>query len=165
MIDPVISISVGFFVILCLLVKFTGVNDVTSDIVDNENTDNKDEDLTNIKSIEDIDTSKYDIIQTHYDLDAPIPGVTAFADGTLKTDVPKVDELSDDNKVYLLYKKDINNDIDQLSQLIEPIEDNIDIESEDIQKNIHHVLDFSAKEKDLIDLTGTTLISLKSIKQ
>jgi len=59
MIDPVISISIGFFVILCLLVKFTGVNDITSDIVDENNDE---DDLTNIKSINDIDTSKYDII-------------------------------------------------------------------------------------------------------
>lgn len=158
MIDPVISISVGFFVILCLLVKFTGVNDVTSDIVDNENTDNKDEDLTNIKSIEDIDTSKYDIIQTHYDLDAPIPGVTYFADGSTK-DLP-IEEVLKDNTVYLIYKKDNN---EQLSQLLEPepIQNNNDI----VKETHTHILDFSSKDQDLIDLTGTTLISLKSIKQ
>lgn len=158
MIDPVISISVGFFVILCLLVKFTGVNDVTPDIVDEENTC-KEDDLTNIKSIEDIDTSNYDIIQMHYDLDAPIPGVTYFADGSTK-ELP-IENVLADNTVYMIHKKDNN---EQLSQLIEP---------EPIQKvdniiketHTQHILDFSSKEKDLIDLSGTTLISLKSIKQ
>lgn len=159
MIDPVISISVGFFVILCLLVKFTGVNDITPDIVDEENTDKEDNDLSNIKSIEDIDTSEYDIIQMHYDLDAPIPGVTIFADGSTK-DLP-IEEVLDDNTVYMIRKKDNN---EQLSQLIEPEPLQ---ESNDIIKETHtqHILDFSSKEKDLIDLSGTTLISLKSIKQ
>lgn len=159
MIDPVISISVGFFFVLCLLAKYTGVYEV-SNVVDSDNK----QDNTN----EDVNPEEYDIIQTYYVLDAPIPGVTANGDGTLKTtDIPNVDELSEDNKVYLIYKKDNkqNTNNDQLSQLIEPIEDNIDIEKENIQKNNKHTFDFSSKEKDLIDLTGATLISLKSIKQ
>lgn len=158
MIDPVILISVGFFVILCLLAKLTGVNDVTSDIVDDENADKEDDDLTDIKSIEDIDTSKYDIIQMHYDLDAPIPGVTYFADGSTKGN--PIEDVSKDNTVYLIHKKDNN---DQLAQLIEPepIQNNNDI----IKETHTHILNFSSKEKELINLSGTTLISLKSIKQ
>ncbi len=156
MIDPVILISIGFFVILCLLVKFTGVNDITPDIVDENNDE---DDLTNIKSIGDIDTSKYDIIQTYYDLDAPIPGVTYFDDGSTKE--LHIEDVLEQNTVYMIHKKDNN---EQLSQLIEP---------EPIQKvdniiketHTQHILDFSSKEKDLIDLSGTTLISLKSIKQ
>lgn len=157
MIDPVISISVGFFVILCLLAKYTGVNDVTPDIVDEEITD-KDDDLTNIKSIEDIDTSKYDIIQMHYDLDVPIPGVTYFGDGSTK-DLP-IEDVLENNTVYMIRKKDNN---EQLSQLIEPepVQNNNDI----VKETHAHILDFSSKEKNLIDFSGTTLISLKSIKQ
>lgn len=156
MIDPVISISIGFFVILCLLVKFTGVNDITSDIVDENNDE---DDLTNIKSINDIDTSKYDIIQTYYDLDAPIPSVTYFADGSTKE--LSIEDALKQNTVYMIHKKDNN---EQLSQLIEPepIQENDGIIKE---THTQHILDFSSKEKDLIDLSGTTLISLKSIKQ
>lgn len=158
-VDPVISISVGFFIILCILAKYTGVNDVTPDIIDNDDTCKEDKDLTNIKSIEDIDTSEYDIIQMmHYDLDAPIPGVTYFADGSTK-DLPIEDVLAD-NTIYMLCKKDNN---EQLYQLIEPepIQNNNDI----VKETHTHILDFSSKEKDLMDLSGTTLISLKSIKQ
>ena len=156
MIDPVISISIGFFVILCLLVKFTGVNDITSDIVDENNDE---DDLTNIKSINDIDTSKYDIIQTYYDLDAPIPSVTYFADGSTKE--LSIEDALEQNTVYMIHKKDNN---EQLSQLIEPepIQENDGIIKE---THTQHILDSSSKEKDLIDLSGTTLISLKSIKQ
>lgn len=154
MIDPVISISVGFFILLCLLVKFTGVNDITSDIVDEESND-----LSNIKNVNDIDTSKYDIVQAYYDLDAPIPGVTYFSDGSTK-ELPIKDVL-ENNTVYMIHKKDNN---EQLFQLIEPesLQSNNDMINE---PHIQHILDFSSKEKDLIDLTGTKLISLKSIKQ
>ncbi len=160
-VDPVISIGVCFFIILCILAKYTGVTEV-SDIVD----DNKSDSNKEIKSLDDIDTDKYDIVQTYYDLDAPIPGVTAFADGTLKTDnIPVVDDILENNKIYLIYKKENNETNDQLSQLIEPIEDNIDIETKNLQQEIHHILDFSSKKEETVDLTGTTLISLKSIKQ
>ena len=153
MLDPVIAISIGFFIILCLLIKFTGVNDITPDIVDEENFDNKDN-----KNLENIDTSKYDIIQMHYDLDAPIPGVTYFADGSTKK-LP-IENVLENNTVYMIQEKDNN---EQLSQLIEPepIQSNNDITNE----THTHILDFSSKEKDLMDLSGTTLISLKSIKQ
>lgn len=154
MIDPVISISVGFFILLCLLVKFTGVNDITSDIVDEDS-----DDLSNIKNIDDIDTSKYDIIQMHYDLDAPIPGVTYFADGSTKE--RSIKDVLENNTVYMIRKKNNN---EQLSQLIEPelLQENKDII---IETHTQHILDFSSKDKDLMDLSGTKLISLKSIKQ
>lgn len=159
-VDPVISIGVGFFIILCILAKYTGVTEVSNIVDDNKSDSNKE-----IKSLDDID--KYDIVQTYYDLDAPISGVTAFADGSLKTDnIPVVDDiLLENNKIYLIYKKENNENNDQLSQLIEPIEDNIDIETKNLQQEIHHILDFSSKKEETVDLTGTTLISLKSIKQ
>lgn len=36
MLEPVIAIGIGFFIILCLLVKFTGINDITPDIIDTD---------------------------------------------------------------------------------------------------------------------------------
>lgn len=42
MVEPVIAIGVGFFIIMCMMVKFTGINNVP-DIVDN--TDNTDDDI------------------------------------------------------------------------------------------------------------------------
>ena len=152
MLEPVIAIGIGFFIILCLLVKFTGINDITPDIIDTD-TDIDQLDLVDIKNIDDIDTSKYNIVQTYYDLDAPIP----FVNNNINENILK------DNTVYLIYKKEDNNENEQLSQLIEPepIQDNGNIQN----KYSPHILDFSSKEKDLMDLSGTTLISLKSIKQ
>ena len=40
MVEPFIAIGVGFFIIMCIMVKFTGINTI-HDIVDNtDNTDN-----------------------------------------------------------------------------------------------------------------------------
>lgn len=45
MIEPVIAIGVGFFIIMCMMVKFTGINNVP-DIVDNtDNTDDTYDDI------------------------------------------------------------------------------------------------------------------------
>ena len=56
----------------------------------------------------------------------------------------------------------------QLMLLIEPIEDNIKQVSENnsnIFPETFRILNFSAKHEKEIDLSGTTLISLRSIKQ
>ena len=61
-----------------------------------------------------------------------------------------------------------DNDMQQLMLLIEPIEDNIKQVSENnsnIFPETFRILNFSAKHEKEIDLSGTTLISLRSIKQ
>ena len=59
-----------------------------------------------------------------------------------------------------------DNDIQQLMLLIEPIEDNIKQVSENnIFSETFRILNFSAKHEKEIDLSDTTLISLRSIKQ
>lgn len=152
MVEPVIAIGVGFFIIMCMMVKFTGINNIP-DIVDN--TDDIYDDIQNIlkqnvqyKSVQDvdgIDDVSINCIDVNIDTDIINHDLT-FNNN---------DETSDD-------------DIQQLMLLIEPIEDNIKQVSEnnsDIFSETFRILNFRAKHEKEIDLSGTTLISLRSIKQ
>ena len=148
MVEPVIAIGVGFFIIMCMMVKFTGINTIP-DIVDN--TDNTDDNIQN--TLEQNNQCK--IIQNFEDvsincIDVSIDKDIINHDLTVNND----DETSDD--------------IQQLMHLIEPIEDNIKQVSEDnsnIFPETFRILNFSAKHEKEIDLSGATLISLRSIKQ
>lgn len=152
MVEPVIAIGVGFFIIMCMMVKFTGINNIP-DIVDH--TDDTYDDIQNIlkqdvqyKSVQDfddIDDVSINCIDVNIDTDIINHDLT-FNNN---------DETSDD-------------DIQQLMLLIEPIEDNIKQVSENnsnIFPETSRILNFSAKHEKEIDLSGTTLISLRSIKQ
>lgn len=149
MVEPVIAIGVGFFIIMCMMVKFTGINNIP-DIVDN--TDNTYDDIQNTlkqdvqyKSVQDVDDISINCIDVNIDTDIINHDLT-FNNN---------DETSDD-------------DIQQLMLLIEPIEDNIKQVSENnsnIFSETSRILNFSTKHEKEIDLSGTTLISLRSIKQ
>lgn len=145
MVEPVIAIGVGFFIIMCMMVKFTGINKIP-DIVDN--TDNTDDDIQNTSA----QNNKCEIIQNFEDV-----SVNCIDTDIINHDltVNNNDETSDD-------------DIQQLMLLIEPIEDNIKQVSENnsnIFSETSRILNFSAKHEKEIDLSGATLISLRSIKQ
>ena len=151
MVEPVIAIGVGFFIIMCMMVKFTGINTIP-DIVDNtDNTDDTYDDIQNTSE----QNNQCKIIQNFEDvsincIDVSIDKDIINHDLTVNND----DETSDD--------------IQQLMHLIEPIEDNIKQVSEDnsnIFPETFRILNFSAKHEKEIDLSGTTLISLRSIKQ
>ena len=149
MVEPVIAIGVGFFIIMCMMVKFTGINTIP-DIVDN--TDNTDDDIQN--TLEQNNQCK--IIQNFEDVSINCIDVSIDTD-IINHDLTfnNNDETSDD-------------DIQQLMHLIEPIEDNIKQVSENnsnIFPETFRILNFSAKHEKEIDLSGTTLISLRSIKQ
>ena len=149
MVEPVIAIGVGFFIIMCMMVKFTGINTIP-DIVDN--TDNTDDNIQN--TLEQNNQCK--IIQNFGDVSINCIDVSIDTD-IINHDltVNNNDETSDD-------------DIQQLMHLIEPIEDNIKQVSENnsnIFSETFRILNFSAKHEKEIDLSGTTLISLRSIKQ
>ena len=149
MVEPVIAIGVGFFIIMCIMVKFTGINNISDmpDIVDNtyddiQNTSEQNNQCKIIQNFEDVSINCIDI-----NIDTDIIN----HDLTFNNN----DEKSDD-------------DIQQLMHLIEPIEDNIKQVSENnsnIFSETFRILNFSAKHEKEIDLSGTTLISLRSIKQ
>lgn len=148
MVEPVIAIGVGFFIIMCMMVKFTGINNVP-DIVDN--IDDTYDDIQNT-SVQD---NQCKIIQNFEDVSVNC------IDVNIDTDIIKHD-LTVNNDVTS------DDDIQQLMLLIEPIEDNIKQVSENnsnIFSETSRILNFSAKHEKEIDLSGTTLISLRSIKQ
>lgn len=152
MVEPVIAIGVGFFIIMCIMVKFTGINNISDmpDIVDDTYDDiqNKlkyDVKYKSLQDFDDIDDVSINCIDINIDTDIINHDLT-FNNN---------DEKSDD-------------DIQQLMHLIEPIEDNIKQVSENnsnIFPETFRILNFSAKHEKEIDLSGTTLISLRSIKQ
>lgn len=149
MVEPVIAIGVGFFIIMCMMVKFTGINNIP-DIVDN--TDDTYDDIQNTLKWDD----QYEIVQNFYDISTNCINVN------INTDIIKHDLIFNNNDVTS------DDDIQQLMLLIEPIEDNIKQVSENnsnIFSETSRILNFSAKHKKEIDLSGTTLISLRSIKQ
>ena len=148
MVEPVIAIGVGFFIIMCMMVKFTGINTIP-DIVDN--TDNTDDDIQN--TLEQNNQCK--IIQNFEDVSINC------IDVSIDTDIINHDLTFNNND-------ETSDDIQQLMHLIEPIEDNIKQVSEDnsnIFPETFRILNFSAKHEKEIDLSDTTLISLRSIKQ
>lgn len=149
MVEPVIAIGVGFFIIMCMMVKFTGINKIP-DIVDN--TDDTYDDIQNTSA----QNNKCEIIQNFEDVSVNC------IDVSIDTDIINHDLIVNNNDVTS------DDDIQQLMLLIEPIEDNIKQVSEnnsDIFSETSHILNFSAKHKKEIDLSGATLISLRSIKQ
>ena len=152
MVEPVIAIGVGFFIIMCIMVKFTGINNISDmpDIVDDtyddiQNTLKQDVKYKSLQDFDDTDDVSINCIDINIDTDIINHDLT-FNNN---------DEKSDD-------------DIQQLMHLIEPIEDNIKQVSENnsnIFPETFRILNFSAKHEKEIDLSGTTLISLRSIKQ
>ena len=151
MVEPVIAIGVGFFIIMCIMVKFTGINTI-HDIVDN--TDNTDNTYDNIQNTSE-QNNQCKIIQNFEDVSINC------IDVSIDTDIINHD-LTVNNNVDVTS----DNDIQQLMLLIEPIEDNIKQVSENnIFPETFRILNFSAKHEKEIDLSGTTLISLRSIKQ
>lgn len=148
MVEPVIAIGVGFFIIMCMMVKFTGINKIP-DIVDNtDNTDDTYDDIQNTSA----QNNKCEIIQNFEDVSV----------NCIDTDIINHDLTVNNNDVTF------DDDIQQLMLLIEPIEDNIKQVSENnsnIFSETSRILNFSAKHEKEIDLSGATLISLRSIKQ
>ena len=149
MVEPVIAIGVGFFIIMCMMVKFTGINNISDmpDIVDNtyddiQNTSEQNNQCKIIQNFEDVSINCIDV--------------------SIDTDIINHDLTVNNDDVTS------DNDIQQLMHLIEPIEDNIKQVSEDnsnIFPETFRILNFSAKHEKEIDLSDTTLISLRSIKQ
>ena len=149
MVEPVIAIGVGFFIIMCMMVKFTGINNISDmpDIVDNtyddiQNTSEQNNQCKIIQNFEDVSINCIDV--------------------SIDTDIINHDLTINNNDVTS------DNDIQQLMHLIEPIEDNIKQVSENnsnIFSETFRILNFSAKHEKEIDLSDTTLISLRSIKQ
>ena len=152
MMESVIAISVGFFIMMCIIIKFIVINNIHDipDIVDNtdddiQNTLKQDVQYKSVQDFDDIDDVSINCIDINIDTDIINHDLT-FNNN---------DEKSDD-------------DIQQLMLLIEPIEDNIKQVSENnsnIFPETFRILNFSAKHEKEIDLSGTTLISLRSIKQ
>lgn len=152
MMESVIAISVGFFIMMCIIIKFIVINNIHDipDIVDNtdddiQNTLKQDVQYKSVQDVDGIDDISINSIDVNIDTDIINHDLT-FNNN---------DETSDD-------------DIQQLMLLIEPIEDNIKQVSENnsnIFSETFRILNFSAKHEKEIDLSGTTLISLRSIKQ
>ena len=152
MMESVIAISVGFFIMMCIIIKFIVINNIHDipDIVDNtdddiQNTLKQDVQYKSVYDFDDIDDVSINSIDVNIDTDI-INNDLTFNNN---------DETSDD-------------DIQQLMHLLEPIEDNIKQVSENnsnIFSETFRILNFSAKHEKEIDLSGTTLISLRSIKQ
>ena len=148
MVEPIIVIGVGFFIIMCMMVKFTGINNIP-DIVDNtddniQNTLKQDVQYKDVSNFDDIDDVSINCIDVNID-----------------TDIINHDLIFNNND-------ETSDDIQQLMLLIEPIEDNIKQVSENnsnIFPETFRILNFSTKHEKEIDLSGTTLISLRSIKQ
>ena len=153
MVEPVIAIGVGFFIIMCIMVKFTGINNISDmpDIVDDtyddiQNTLKQDVKYKSLQDFDNIDDVSINCIDVSIDTDIINHDLT----------VNNNDDVTSDN------------DMQQLMLLIEPIEDNIKQVSENnsnIFSETFRILNFSAKHEKEIDLSGTTLISLRSIKQ
>lgn len=151
MMESVIAISVGFFIMMCIIIKFIVINNIHDipDIVDNtdddiQNTLKQDVQYKSVQDVDGIDDVSINSIDVNIDTDIINHDLT-FNNN---------DETSDD--------------IQQLMLLIEPIEDNIKQVSENnsnIFSETSRILNFSAKHEKEIDLSGTTLISLRSIKQ
>ena len=149
MVEPIIVIGVGFFIIMCMMVKFTGINNISDmpDIVDNtyddiQNTSEQNNQCKIIQNFEDVSINCIDV--------------------SIDTDIINHDLTVNNDDVTS------DNDMQQLMLLIEPIEDNIKQVSENnsnIFPETFRILNFSAKHEKEIDLSGTTLISLRSIKQ
>ena len=153
MVEPFIAIGVGFFIIMCIMVKFTGINTI-HDIVDN--TDNTDNTYDNIQNTSE-QNNQCKIIQNFEDISINC------IDVSIDTNIINYDLTVNNNDDVTS-----DNDIQQLMLLIEPIEDNIKQVSENnsnIFPETFRILNFSAKHEKEIDLSGTTLISLRSIKQ
>ena len=147
MVEPVIAIGVGFFIIMCMMVKFTGINTI-HDIEDN--TDDTYDDIQNTSE----QNNQCKIIQNFEDVSINC------IDVSIDTDIINHDLTVNNDDVTS------DNDMQQLMLLIEPIEDNIKQVSENnIFPETFRILNFSAKHEKEIDLSGTTLISLRSIKQ
>ena len=148
MVEPIIVIGVGFFIIMCMMAKFTGINNIP-DIVDNtddniQNTLKQDVQYKDVQNFDDIDDVSINCIDVNID-----------------TDIINHDLIFNNND-------ETSDDIQQLMHLIEPIEDNIkqvSVNNSNIFTETSHILNFSAKHEKEIDLSGTTLISLRSIKQ
>lgn len=148
MVEPVIAIGVGFFIIMCMMVKFTGINTIP-DIEDN--TDDTYDDIQNTSE----QNNQCKIIQNFEDVSINC------IDVSIDTDIINHDLTVNNNDDVTS-----DNDIQQLMLLIEPTEDNIKQVSENnIFPETFHILNFSAKHEKEIDLSGATLISLRSIKQ
>ena len=153
MVEPVIAIGVGFFIIMCMMVKFTGINTIP-DIVDN--TDDTDDTYYDIQNTSE-QNNQCKIIQNFEDLSINC------IDVSIDTDIINHDLTVNNNDDVTS-----DNDMQQLMLLIEPIEDNIKQVSENnsnIFPETFRILNFSAKHEKEIDLSDTTLISLRSIKQ
>ena len=152
MVEPVIAIGVGFFIIMCMMVKFTGINTIP-DIEDNtDNTGNTYDDIQNTSE----QNNQCKIIQNFEDVSINC------IDVSIDTDIINHDLTVNNDDVTS------DNDMQQLMLLIEPIEDNIKQVSENnsnIFPETFRILNFSAKHEKEIDLSDTTLISLRSIKQ
>ena len=110
MVEPVIAIGVGFFIIMCIMVKFTGINNISDmpDIVDDtyddiQNTLKQDVKYKSLQDFDDIDDVSINCIDVSIDTDIINHDLT----------VNNNDDVTSDN------------DIQQLMLLIEPIEDNI----------------------------------------
>ena len=149
MVEPVIVIGVGFFIIMCMMVKFTGINTIP-DIEDN--TDDTYDDIQNTSE----QNNQCKIIQNFGDVSINCINVS------IDTDIINHDLTVNNDDVTS------DNDMQQLMLLIEPIEDNIKQVSENnsnIFPETFRILNFSAKHEKEIDLSDTTLISLRSIKQ
>ena len=151
MMESVIAISVGFFIMMCIIIKFIVINNIHDipDIVDNT-----DDDIQN--------TLKQDVqYKSVYDFDDIDDVSINSIDVNIDTDIINHDLTFNNND-------ETSDDIQQLMHLIEPIEDNIKQVSENnsnIFPETFRILNFSAKHEKEIDLSGTTLISLRSIKQ
>ena len=151
MMESVIAISVGFFIMMCIIIKFIVINNIHDipDIVDNT-----DDDIQN--------TLKQDVqYKSVYDFDDIDDVSINSIDVNIDTDIINHDLTFNNND-------ETSDDIQQLMHLIEPIEENIKQVSEDnsnIFPETFRILNFSAKHEKEIDLSGTTLISLRSIKQ
>ena len=151
MMESVIAISVGFFIMMCIIIKFIVINNIHDipDIVDNT-----DDDIQN--------TLKQDVqYKSVYDFDDIDDVSINSIDVNIDTDIINHDLTFNNND-------ETSDDIQQLMHLIEPIEDNIKQVSENnsnIFPQTFRILNFSAKHEKEIDLSGTTLISLRSIKQ
>ena len=153
MMESVIAISVGFFIMMCIIIKFIVINNIHDipDIVDNtdddiQNTLKQDVQYKSVQDVDGIDDISINSIDVNIDTDIINHDLT-FNNND--------DETSDD-------------DIQQLMLLIEPIEDNIKQVSENnsnIFPETFRILNFSVKHEKEIDLSGITLISLRSIKQ
>ena len=119
MVEPIIVIGVGFFIIMCMMVKFTGINNIP-DIVDNtddniQNTLKQDVQYKDVSNFDDIDDVSINCIDVNID-----------------TDIINHDLIFNNND-------ETSDDIQQLMLLIEPIEDNIKQVSENNSNFLYNI--------------------------